>query len=129
MKKKYIKPLMESEMFIPNEYCKVCEYVTCTDNPSHGSFIYRSETGATDGLTIFDSKSFKDDGFDRIVNDGWFYDREINGHKGTHNINDEYGLYGYPTEAHKVDVTKINQDNYEALKKKDPSLKFGPNAS
>ena len=125
MKKEYIKPVMESETFVANEYVAICELVTCKDGGEQ--FIYVSETGATDGRTSFDQKSFSDDKFDKIFDWGWYYSGTINGEEGETNLASLFGNT-YPSHAHAVNVentyTKFGGESFTFNGKK-----RGPNAS
>ncbi len=68
MKKSYVKPVMESEAFVANEYVGACWKVTCTIE-EHGSIIVTEEP--TNGVNGF-YKAFGQ----------WFYDGIMNGHEG-----------------------------------------------
>lgn len=73
MKKKYIKPVIETEEFVANEYCQSCFEVSCVDHPDQK---FRVSKEPTDGITDFDPRGFSDDGFDMVYSNGkseWYY--------------------------------------------------------
>lgn len=128
-----MKPVMESEMFVANEYVAACWVVTCISDENHGSMIYKSDTeinwSTSDNDAFFTHNNIN------------YYTGTINNNKGsTNNIEwDDSSLEGIITSiflklsvrtsgAHKVDVTKISSSGiinegttYEQS--------YGPNAS
>ena len=53
MKKAYVKPVMESEAFVANEYVAACWTMTCTNSTkSCGDYEYKGDTSVLGGLSL-----------------------------------------------------------------------------
>lgn len=121
MKKTYIKPFMESEEFVTNEYVAACWLVTCLTDPDRENFITHIDpnplhygnktTGYTDG----------------VHPSGYFYNNKGDG-KFTHNGHEyvpSYDLLGnWANGQHEV-----NYDEVEQAGTLTSGEKYGPNAS
>lgn len=72
MKREYVKPVIESEEFVANEYVAACWVVECNQ---HGKkIIYNYPSSAIDG-----------DGYFRFLNQ-WYYSGKIEDNIGEDNI-------------------------------------------
>ena len=122
MKKSYVKPVMESEAFVANEYVGACHYVKCKNCDS--GFVYK-----TDPLDDFNLYAFSEDNdnFDLISRvqvpyfapyTGWFYNGSELSCDDTEQVLTENGRIS----AHPVTITEINKNNNE-------EFNCGPNAS
>ena len=70
MKKAYVKPVMESEAFVANEYVAACKQVECS---YHGSFIYHDEpTPENDDDGFWYYEGFSIGGIENI-GASWYY--------------------------------------------------------
>ncbi len=111
MKKSYVKPVMESEAFVANEYVGVCYYVKCSDH-SEG------EVKKLDHAPTYNISDSDNDGFVfSVYQPNRFYSGTINGQNGT--VRYASGCYGHPIEN---DPVLINKDNHQ-------EYNCGPNAS
>ena len=71
MKKTYVKPIMEMEGFVPNEYVAACYLVTCKLHTGEGSFVYQGEpTEARDEVDTF----FYSEGIWGLLKGWWYID-------------------------------------------------------
>ena len=107
MKKEYIKPLMESEIFVPDEYCSPCSFITCLDDNNCGSFVYNGVP--QDATWNNPDLGFKYDGFDKlwvITSNEWYYSKKINGHEGHRNVSN---AFNETATVHHVQVEDTNQ--------------------
>lgn len=131
MKKRYTKPVLETEEFVPNEYVAACTIVKCLggdafwkNHDSSGEmFVYKNGYPVfTPSDKILDMGDGDGDGFYKAVG-GTYYNGPGFSHDGTD--------YGQETKTHKVEYVEINRENYETLKANPDysSLEFGPNAS
>ena len=111
MKKEYIKPVMESEMFVANEYCAPCYLVECDKGESMIIKPNHEPTFDPKNNTILPDPDSDDDGFG-VINNQNVYFGEINDKKGE---NTPFG-FGIAFYYHKVTVTKKGDSD-------------GPNAS
>ena len=112
MKKEYMKPVMESETFVANEYVANCYYVTCDKGESEIIKLGDKE------LT-FDRFDRNQDGFvSSLVPPNRFYSGTISGTSGEeiYSIN---GNLGHPISTNPIKITEDNCTTY----------KCGPNAS
>ena len=110
MKKEYIKPIMESEMFIPNEYCTTCSVIKCVSTDSEDSdydhdgkneeFVMKGEPIYDRTLTNADSDG---DGFYKNIAGNLFYNGDKFEHAGS--------SYLQFTLTHKIEVTDAKQYN------------------
>ena len=92
MKKEYVKPVIESEEFVANEYVAACWIVTCKNHPNE-SFIYHQDpTEAKDE----DNFEYISDGIFK----GWWYDGDELGDK----------FWGM---SHHVDLVQTNSTNHK----------------
>ena len=123
-----MKPVMESEMFVANEYVATCYLVKCDDHNEY--FTVNSTTGEPN----YDSTDSDRDGYViSVVSPYKFYSGLVNGKVGTVWYNPPIGLtdeskrvYGHPISE---DYITITESNYESLKTQYTSITFGPNAS
>ena len=100
MKRTYVKPVMESEEFVANEYVAACYLITCKEgdyvavegsvatfhHDSHGSFIYVSDSEPN-----FDAFDRNNDGFvwQLLPTYGDAYNGDIGGVSGKHPVTSE----------------------------------------
>ena len=79
MKREYVKPVIESEEFVANEYVAACYVVTCTETiigtTGHGTDVVFLDSAPTES-------DQDDDGFYRGYL-SWWYKGTINGHQGS----------------------------------------------
>lgn len=92
MKKEYVKPVIESEEFVANEYVAACWIVTCK-NHSNESFIYHQDPTEADDEDNF---VYISDGFFK----GWWYNGDELGDK----------FWGI---SHHVDLVQTNSTNHK----------------
>lgn len=114
MKKEYMKPVMESETFVANEYVATCTKVSC------GAEFFWMEGKPQDDFTWIPFNGDKDD-FDYLDRSnslflngkdyGWYYKGDKFSHEGKYDIRNNSLLDSEPTyvKCHKVTIeTKEN---------------------
>lgn len=113
MKRTYIKPFMESEQFVTNEFAAACWLVTCETNGEN--FITHVEPVP--------------DYEDEEVNDGYTWGLGYDGFGDYYN--NKNGEFTHPSHAifqdwaaHKIDYKEVSQAGVLSNGKK-----YGPNAS
>ncbi len=117
MKKEYVKPVIESEEFVANEYVAAC-YAILGDNDN---WFVKKDGYPTDGdyeNFKWNNKGFADDQFDVIIKK-WYYSGDELGNEGKKPVRN---FFGESVQAIGVNIEQITQNNCN-------SYNCGPNAS
>ena len=117
MKRTYIKPFMESEEFVTNEYVAACYLVTCVTAKENFITHTKPEPDSYDAFTP--------DGYTWALYDG--YAPELGGCVYYDNRGNEFSHEGHSDE--KWDAHKVTIETVKTAGTLSSGTKYGPNAS
>lgn len=127
MKKKYMKPFMESEMFIPNEYCTTCSVIKCISTDS--KYVGFDHDGNNEEFVMKGEPNFESTGTEADSDgDGFYYGIFSIPYYNGNKFNHQGSNYGQGSPTHQIEVTDAKRYN-DGLAFEINGKVYGPNFS